>query len=121
MKVCTTNKQFAQPRIKSKVIAMDEINRFLDAIQTILKGRTKFLDAVQAILKRDGKTEADLARELVSKDFPKGRSYNQVYDWLVIRKFIPRMEVFMELAAWYRQNIRKAAKAKVSAKVASTK
>jgi len=72
----------------------------------------KLFDDIEACLKRDGKTLGDLAREL-------GRSYNQVYDWVRLRKFNPRAEPLLQLQAWRDKNIRKRSK-RVSAAVATT-
>jgi len=58
----------------------------MDAVKEIL-------DDIERILKRDGKTVADLAKDL-------DRNYNQVYDWIVVRKFNPRAEPLMALMAW---------------------
>lgn len=76
--------------------AMDEVNNLFSDIE--------------ALLKRDGKTLGDLAREL-------GRSYNQIYDWVRLRKFNPRAEPLLQLQAWRDKNIK--ATRRVSAKVAS--
>jgi hypothetical protein len=65
---------------------------------------TKLLDSIQKVLKRDGKTLADLARELVSDEFPNGRDYHQVYDWFVRRQFNPQAEALMQLMGWYEKN-----------------
>jgi ElaB/YqjD/DUF883 family membrane-anchored ribosome-binding protein len=73
----------------------------------------KLFDDIEAILKRDGKTLGDLAREL-------DRSYNQVYDWVRLRKFNPRAGPLFQLQAWRNNNIKKAVK-RVSAKTATTK
>jgi hypothetical protein len=64
---------------------------------------TKLLDNIQAVLKRQGRTLADLARELPG---PKGgnRDYHQVYDWFVRRQFNPQGDAIMELMAWYEKN-----------------
>lgn len=51
------------------------------------------LDDIERILKRDGLTPADLAKDM-------GRSYNQLYDWIVLRKFSPRAKPLLELQAW---------------------
>lgn len=53
----------------------------------------QMFDDIERILKRDGKTVADLAKDL-------GRSYNQVYDWVVLRKFNPRARPLIDLQAW---------------------
>lgn len=54
---------------------------------------TKLLDEIMAILDRDGRTVADLAKDL-------GRDYNHVYDWMVRRKFNPSSDALMELMNW---------------------
>lgn len=79
--------------------AMEEIN--------------KLFNEIEAILKRDGQTLGDLAREL-------DRDYNQVYDWVRLRKFNPRAEPLLQLQAWRAKYINKRHK-RVSAKVATTK
>ena len=81
-------------------------------ITTIMDEMNKLLDDIEAILKRDGKTLGDLAREL-------DRSYNQVYDWVRLRKFSPRAGPLLQLQAWRGNNIKKRRKF-VSASVAST-
>jgi len=53
----------------------------------------ELLDDILDILKRRKASIAFLAREL-------GRSYNQVYDWVKLRKVEPRAEVILELQAW---------------------
>jgi transposase-like protein len=65
----------------------------------------KLFDDIERILKRDGKTVADLAKDL-------GRNYNQVYDWVVLRKFNPRAGPLMELQGWRNRWIANPAKAK---------
>ena len=69
----------------------------------------QLFDDIEAILKRDGKTLGDLAREL-------DRSYNQVYDWVRLRKFNPRAEPLLELQAWRDKNNKR--RKRVSATVA---
>ncbi len=64
-----------------------------------MKETTKLFDEIEAQLKRDGKTIGDLAREL-------GRSYNQVYDWVRLRKFNPRAGPLFELMAWRDNHIK---------------
>ncbi len=59
----------------------------------------KLFDDIEAFLKRDGKTISDLAKEM-------GRSYNQVYDWVRLRKFNPRAGPLMELQAWRDNHIK---------------
>jgi transposase-like protein len=50
-------------------------------------------DDIERILSRDGKTIADLAKDL-------GRNYNQVYDWVKLRKFNPRAGALIQLQNW---------------------
>jgi transposase-like protein len=64
----------------------------------------RLFDDIERILKRDGKTIGDLAREL-------GKSYNQVYDWVRMRKFNPRAAVVIQLQGWRDANLRLPAKA----------
>ena len=54
---------------------------------------TGLLDDIQKILKKQKLTIADLARDL-------GRDYNQVYHWLVVRRFNPSGTAIMELQTW---------------------
>lgn len=54
---------------------------------------TKLLDEIVMILARDGKTIADLAKDI-------GKDYHQVYDWIKRRKFNPQADALMELMAW---------------------
>ena len=53
----------------------------------------RLFDDIERILKRDGKTIGDLAREI-------GRSYNQTYDWVRMRKSTPRAEPLLRLQGW---------------------
>jgi len=53
----------------------------------------KLLDDIIRILKKQKRTTADLAREL-------GRDYNQVYQWLHVRRFDPSAEVTLQLKQW---------------------
>lgn len=54
---------------------------------------TRLLDDILRILKKQKRTIADLARDL-------GRDYNQVYHWLVVRRFNPSGTAVMELKSW---------------------
>jgi hypothetical protein len=54
---------------------------------------TKLLDDIQRILKKQKRTIADLARDL-------GRDYNQVYQWLEVRRFDPSAEATLSLMEW---------------------
>lgn len=53
----------------------------------------QMFDDIERILGRDGLTAADVARDL-------GRNYNQVYEWVVVRKFNPRADALFQLQAW---------------------
>jgi transposase-like protein len=59
---------------------------------------TKLLDEILAILKRDGKTIADLAKDL-------DRNYHQVYDWIRRRQFNPQADGLLSLMAWRDKHI----------------
>lgn len=59
----------------------------------------ELFEDIEAQLKRDGKTLGDLAREL-------GRSYNQIYDWVRLRKFNPRAEALIQLQQWRDKHIK---------------
>jgi hypothetical protein len=54
---------------------------------------TKLLDDIERILKRDGKTIADLAKDIK-------RSYHQTYLWVRARRFNPRAEPLISLQLW---------------------
>lgn len=54
---------------------------------------TGLLDDILRILKKQKRTIADLARDL-------DKNYNQVYHWMVVRRFKPRGEVILKLKAW---------------------
>jgi hypothetical protein len=64
----------------------------------------RLLDNVQRTLDHDGKNSADLARELTAMG-DREYKYNQVYDWLVMRKFNPRAKVVLLLQAWLAINM----------------
>jgi transposase-like protein len=67
----------------------------------------RILDDIVMILDHQGKTVADLARDL-------NRDYHQVYDWIKIRKFNPQAQALFQLINWRHKNIsarRKRAKA----------
>jgi hypothetical protein len=51
------------------------------------------LDDIERILKRQGKTIADLARDL-------GKNYNQVYHWIRLRRFDPGGQAILRLKQW---------------------
>lgn len=68
---------------------------------------TRLLDDILKVLERDGKTIADLARELPKVEVDgklKNRDYHQVYDWFVRRQFNPQAEALMGLMGWYEKN-----------------
>jgi hypothetical protein len=65
----------------------------------------RLFDDIQRILDRDGKNYADLARELTSMS-DRSFSYNQVYDWVRMRKFNPRAKVVLLLQGWRDANQR---------------
>ena len=54
---------------------------------------TKLLDDIDKILKRDGKTCADIARDI-------GKDYHRVYLWVKTRKFKPRADGIILLQQW---------------------
>jgi hypothetical protein len=70
---------------------------------------TEMFDDIEHYLKRDGKTIGDLARDL-------GYEYQQVYDWVRLRRFNPRAEALLQLQAWRDQN--KKSSKRVSARTA---
>jgi transcriptional regulator with XRE-family HTH domain len=53
----------------------------------------KLFDEIQRILKRDGKTIADLARDI-------GFSYHQTYQWVEQRRFNPQAKGLLALQGW---------------------
>ena len=64
----------------------------------------RLFDDIQRILKRDGKNVGDLARELSAMS-DRSYSYNQVYDWVVMRKFNPRAKVVLLMQGWRDANL----------------
>jgi len=54
---------------------------------------TKLLDDIMRILKKQKRSIADLARDL-------DRNYNQVYHWVVVRRFNPSGTAILELKQW---------------------
>lgn len=67
----------------------------------------RLFDDIERILARDGKNISDLARELSSMS-DRSFSYNQVYDWVKMRKFNPRAKVVLLLQGWRDANIKSA-------------
>jgi len=51
------------------------------------------LDDIQRILKKQKRTIADLARDL-------DKDYNQVYHWVVVRRFNPGGQAILKLKTW---------------------
>jgi hypothetical protein len=54
---------------------------------------TGLLDDILRILKKQKRTIADLARDL-------GKDYNQVYQWLKVRRFNPGALAILKLKEW---------------------
>lgn len=70
----------------------------------------RLFDDIQRILDRDGKNYSDLAKELTAMS-DRSFSYNQVYDWVKMRKFHPRAKVVLLLQGWRDSNLMPSAKA----------
>jgi len=73
----------------------------------------RLLDDIQRILDRDGKNAADLARELTAMG-DREYGYNQVYDWLKMRKFNPRAKVVLLLQGWRDVNLTQSGQASIT-------
>jgi hypothetical protein len=62
------------------------------------------LDDIERILQRDGRTIADLAKDIKLTDPRTGKertcSYHQMYLWVRARRFNPRAEPLIKLQQW---------------------